>query len=115
MNAQFGRAEARGTDPDTGAECAKPSEVVLAVVRHLIWGKGAASRAERVGDSKEMLKRKGPKLGSEAGTGKHRTQGIADGLVGAFHGTVLVGGISASGTDIVAVLVEQGAHLRIPV
>jgi hypothetical protein len=47
-----------------------------------------------------------PKLGIEAGTGKHGTESIPDGLVSSLDRTILMRAIGTSRTDIVAVTLE---------
>jgi hypothetical protein len=49
----------------------------------------------------------GPKFDGQVGAVKHGHQGIGDGLMRAFTGTVLTGGICTSEFDCVASMLEQ--------
>jgi hypothetical protein len=60
----------------------------------------------------EMVEGIRPEFGREIGATKHSANGITDGVVGTFTGTILMKGVRCSGFDSIAHLFEQVNNFR---
>jgi hypothetical protein len=72
---------------------------------------GTVSVGHKVVKGYVMIKRIRPEVGAEIGAGEHRTKGIANGLMGTFAGTILMGRIWPGQLYLVSEIVEGFVNL----
>ena len=73
------------------------------------------ARGKGILDTKSMMESIGPELGIELCTKQKRTNRVGNSQMGALDRTILVGGISASGTEDIAETLEKSLNFRIVV
>jgi hypothetical protein len=89
-----------GADPNTGAKSAEVAELrFVARVETFESRRAIAFGGKAVFDADVVVKGEGPKTGTKSRTSEHGTEGIANGLVSPFNGSVLMGRVGASGVD----------------
>jgi hypothetical protein len=72
---------------------------------------GAIAVGHKVVEAYVMVERIRPEVGAEIGAGEHRTKGIANGLMGTFAGTILMGRIWPGQLYLVSEIVEGFVNL----
>jgi hypothetical protein len=91
-------------------------EVGFGTVMTAFIGRGAIiAVGECILTLEKSLKGVGPKFDRQIGTGKHATEGISNGLMCAFDGSVLIVSVSASWEDFITVFVKEGSDFWVSV
>jgi hypothetical protein len=101
-------------DPNTSAKSAKFAKLRFMAGMKPLKGRGTvAFGREAIFDSEIVIKSIGPEAWVKVGSRKHGTECVANGLVGAFDGAVLMGGIGARWVNGVVEFFEEGNDERV--
>jgi hypothetical protein len=101
-------------DPNTSAKSAKFAKLRFMAGMKPLKGRGTvAFGREAIFDSEIVIKSIGPESWVKVGSRKHGTECVANGLVGAFDGAVLMGGIGARGVNGVVEFFKEGNDERV--
>jgi hypothetical protein len=96
-------------DPDTTTEGAEVAKVGFGVVTAFFeGGQGIVFAGKCIFDAQMVVESIWPEARVKAGTRQHGRKSVADGLMGAFDGTILVQAIGSSRADVKTKLGEEG-------
>jgi hypothetical protein len=112
---QLVRSAARGPDPDTTAESPEAGKI-------LTFGSGKCDGrrclilgGEGITEAEVMMEGIRPETGIEICTEEHGTKSIGNRKVGTLHRAILMRGVGTSGSNSIAVALEEGSNLGVAI